>query len=101
KTTSTTLSFVSAHSQKQATRQTNQSFASRLNTPTFSQHTPMMKWFTVIFFALTIMVVSSAIAQPPANMTAGTYNLSGSFTWYDQGGAGGTTCPGASGSNYS
>src|SRR5438045_2239168 len=56
---------------------------------------------SVILFAL-MMITSSAIAQPPANMTAGNYTLTGLLAaWYDSGGPGGTTCPGSSANNYS
>src|ERR1043165_609260 len=55
----------------------------------------------VIVCALVMIVTSSARSQPAGAMVAGTYSLTGSITWYDQGGVGGTTCPGVSGSNYS
>ena len=53
-----------------------------------------------ILLLLTIIITSTANAQPPSTMTAGTYTLTDSFTWYDSGGQGGGVCPSTAAGNY-
>src|SRR5437762_3567128 len=55
-----------------------------------------LKRQTIIFFALFMIVVASAMGQS-GPMVAGTYTVTSgtAFTWYDPGNSGGTTCPGS------
>jgi len=53
-----------------------------------------------VLLLVAVIITSTATAQPPSTMTAGTYSLTGSFTWYDPGGTGGTACPGTGAGNY-
>src|SRR6185503_5776401 len=97
--TFTNFSLALPHAECQDRGSTNQSCESEVISSTATHRQSKL---TVILFALIMIVVSSAIAQPPANMTAGNYTLTGSINpWNDPGGAGGSsTCPGTSGTNY-
>ncbi|HYV94915.1 MAG TPA: hypothetical protein VE978_24285, partial [Chitinophagales bacterium] len=100
RTTFTNFSLAIPPAEKHDQGQINQNFPPDFNASTITHRQSKLKRLTIIVCALMMIAVSSAMAQPAGPMVAGTYNLTGSVTWYDPGGVGGGSCPSAVSGNY-